>query len=1070
MKYRVSLIVTCRNYGRYLRQSLESALFQTRPFDEIILVDDDSEDDTKAVWESRFRDSVIYLSVTEHSQPRARWCGVQRSSGNLIAFLDADDWLRHDYLEKMLRPFESGEPNLGMVYSGKQVIREEPERMWFPYLTHKLREFDVDRLYSSYYFGNVPLFRRMLLNGMADFGFPLEGKKVYAEDWHLALRTALNGWVGRLVPERLVYYRVHGRNLSIAAFEREFHKDAHYRDWVRARVAPYDAAVIVPWYLVSAFQQRKWVESFKRLRLPADVQVISVESGQTGGDIRERRESSTHVLEVAFVGEEPEEIWKGRALQAARSKVRAPLVFLWDPSICLREDAFEKLHDVLRIRKADLAGARVLDPVNGRPGAWRAVKGDRRQGIFYVRPGRSPKRVFASDMGCLLMRSEVFWRLSLEAERKGEPCQGRVMMAGADAFERNYRWFVTGRVSPVRRDAQGRRVTIDRGACALSKNRQPYVSVVIPVRNDTHGLNRLLESLQRLDFPRDRMEWIVVDNGSVDGVSSVAERAGARVIHEPVPGSYRARNRGIRESSGELIAFVDADCEVTRSWLSGMVRALEEDPGRGCVAGTNAPVCPEAFLSRLERRHGGYSSWPGSPDSAVPPFAITMNAIFRRDVFEQAGFFSEVSSGADVEFSWRLAAFGGWKVFVMEDGGAVRHHDITSLMPWIERHRRIAEGHAWLYALYPQFTKAEYQWLPGKRWELIAAGVCKVLRGAAQDLFSGTLFREGALNAAREWVLTCRRLVYFDVRKLAENKTVFPGRNHVVRFLSGPLELYDREKGGLPARNSAQKCILVLAPCGAWASWKQWLISILGGTAVWEKSRETRVLQQWQLTPPFFGAFAGYWNRKVNAGRIKRLMRRAGIRTAFLTGDLSGEERGVWLSHFPQRLHWRELREIEEMGGQVFYGRRENNTFPLDADAYVRAAAFAKKVICISGCGEEDKERFSAACPNLILNPNGHRDSGIAAGLFLFQRESWGKQETTAEMQRLASMGIPVISTPLKDPNREFIIVSSFEETAAALHRYEMNPVRIPLRAESAEKMTAKDIAERNLNGGVLIS
>ena len=75
------------------------------------------------------------------------------------------------------------------------------------------------------------------------------------------------------------------------------------------------------------------------------------------------------------------------------------------------------------------------------------------------------------------------------------------------------------------------------------------VSVVVPVKDGGAALPRLRDALAALDWPADRLERIVVDNGSTDGSRERAEAAGVRVVVEVKPGSYAARNRGIWRSS-----------------------------------------------------------------------------------------------------------------------------------------------------------------------------------------------------------------------------------------------------------------------------------------------------------------------------------------------------------------------------------------------------------------------------------------------------------------------------------------------------------------------------------------
>jgi len=74
-----------------------------------------------------------------------------------------------------------------------------------------------------------------------------------------------------------------------------------------------------------------------------------------------------------------------------------------------------------------------------------------------------------------------------------------------------------------------------------------------------------------MNEPRLRFEVVVVDNApSDDRASEVAERHGARRVVEPIPGLSRARNRGARESTGDLVAYLDDDAIADSGWLGGL--------------------------------------------------------------------------------------------------------------------------------------------------------------------------------------------------------------------------------------------------------------------------------------------------------------------------------------------------------------------------------------------------------------------------------------------------------------------------------------------------------------------
>lgn len=118
---KVSAIVTCYNYGRYLGGCLDSVWQQTRPCDELVVVDDGSTDETAAVLRPLVdRPNVTIIHQANAGQAAAKNAGARRASGELLAFLDADDrWDPHK-LEYQLPQFT--DETIGVVYSRARYI------------------------------------------------------------------------------------------------------------------------------------------------------------------------------------------------------------------------------------------------------------------------------------------------------------------------------------------------------------------------------------------------------------------------------------------------------------------------------------------------------------------------------------------------------------------------------------------------------------------------------------------------------------------------------------------------------------------------------------------------------------------------------------------------------------------------------------------------------------------------------------------------------------------------------------------------------------------------------------
>jgi glycosyltransferase involved in cell wall biosynthesis len=196
----------------------------------------------------------------------------------------------------------------------------------------------------------------------------------------------------------------------------------------------------------------------------------------------------------------------------------------------------------------------------------------------------------------------------------------------------------------------------------------PSVSVVIPFYGlDIPALARCVESLLKQDYPKDRVTIVIVDNNDPARLSPGAFGPRCDIFYELLPGSYAARNRGIRESSSEIVAFTDSDCVPHTSWISAGVKSLQAATEPILVGGSIV------FDFGDDRRQNSFKLL----DSIVHHrqeeyvflhrFAATANLFVRRELFAAHGAFdSRFLSGGDREFGQRLSA-AGVKICLAED-------------------------------------------------------------------------------------------------------------------------------------------------------------------------------------------------------------------------------------------------------------------------------------------------------------------------------------------------------------------------------------------------------------------
>lgn len=108
----IGCVIPCYNLGVYLRKAVYSALSQARPFDEILVIDDGSEDSTPQVM-ATLPPVVDTLRTRNRGYARTRNLGARNLTTDVLVFLDADDWLFKDYTQEVLPYFD--DPEVGVV-------------------------------------------------------------------------------------------------------------------------------------------------------------------------------------------------------------------------------------------------------------------------------------------------------------------------------------------------------------------------------------------------------------------------------------------------------------------------------------------------------------------------------------------------------------------------------------------------------------------------------------------------------------------------------------------------------------------------------------------------------------------------------------------------------------------------------------------------------------------------------------------------------------------------------------------------------------------------------------------
>lgn len=206
----------------------------------------------------------------------------------------------------------------------------------------------------------------------------------------------------------------------------------------------------------------------------------------------------------------------------------------------------------------------------------------------------------------------------------------------------------------------------------------PFVSVVVPVRNGAGTIGDTIQALLAGDYPADRRELLIVDNDSEDATpQAIRAHPGARYLYEPRRGVSNARNRGIQESRGEILAFLDGDCIPEPGWLTALAAPFS-DPEVGCVAGELRHIEPRTAAERQAVRILG--NWQRFAVSSNPPYIVTANAAIRRAVLDRIGHFDpNLPRAQDVELGLRIHDRSNLRVVYSPEAVARHRHRSTQL-------------------------------------------------------------------------------------------------------------------------------------------------------------------------------------------------------------------------------------------------------------------------------------------------------------------------------------------------------------------------------------------------------
>jgi glycosyltransferase involved in cell wall biosynthesis len=261
------------------------------------------------------------------------------------------------------------------------------------------------------------------------------------------------------------------------------------------------------------------------------------------------------------------------------------------------------------------------------------------------------------------------------------------------------------------------------------------VSVIVPVLNGAAHVGRCLEALCAQTYPAERLEILVVDNGSDDETRAVVRRYAVRLtVERSARSPYVARNTGLALAEGDVLAFTDSDCVPDKRWIEQGVLRLEQEGAE--LAGGRVAFDLSA-RPRAAELLDAIKNLDNERSIAERGVAKTGNLFVARRVFDAIGrFASDRRSGGDVEFTARASGAGFSLVYAPD---AVVRKPARRALALARKQYRVGRGEALL-------------WREGgaSAFEIVGRGL-RSLRPARPDYLRERLRARGPQGSEGAW-------------------------------------------------------------------------------------------------------------------------------------------------------------------------------------------------------------------------------------------------------------------------------------------------------------------------------
>ena len=244
----------------------------------------------------------------------------------------------------------------------------------------------------------------------------------------------------------------------------------------------------------------------------------------------------------------------------------------------------------------------------------------------------------------------------------------------------------------------------------------PFISIVIPTTGNVSFIKGLVESVSKLDYPKEKFELILIGDKETKLLKNNTERAkkygiNTTLRYEPYAAGKK-RNIGVEVAKGEIIAFTDDDTILKEDWLNNAVKHLNENSDYVGVGGPNfTPREGLPFAKAVGRIFGSkflfsfrYTIGHSRPKEIE--HNPTCNYIINKKVFETVKFHDTLWPGEDAEFDIKLIK-KGFKILYAPDV-IVWHHRRSRPIPFLKQMFNYGKTRAQVTRMHPDSFDIRY--------------------------------------------------------------------------------------------------------------------------------------------------------------------------------------------------------------------------------------------------------------------------------------------------------------------------------------------------------------------------